>query len=56
MAHAVVEWTDNLEKDGFAVRPLLELIAREMREADGVFPWGRHPDTRPAVDGLCYRR
>lgn len=40
MAHAVVEWTDNLEADGFAIRPLLELIARAMREADGVFPWG----------------
>lgn len=40
MAHAVVEWTDNLATDGFAIRPLLELIARAMREADGVFPWG----------------
>jgi 5-carboxymethyl-2-hydroxymuconate isomerase len=40
MAHAIVEWTDNLEADGFAIRPLLELIARAMREADGVFPWG----------------
>ena len=40
MAHAVVEWTDNLEGDGFAIRPLLALIARAMREADGVFPWG----------------
>jgi 5-carboxymethyl-2-hydroxymuconate isomerase len=40
MAHAVVEWTHNLEADGFEIRPLLELIARKMREADGVFPWG----------------
>ena len=40
MAHAIVEWTDNLEADGFQIRPVLELIAREMRQADGVFPWG----------------
>jgi len=40
MAHAVVEWTDNLEADGFKIRPLLELIAAAMRNADGVFPWG----------------
>lgn len=40
MAHAIVEWTDNLEADGFEIRPALELIARAMREADGVFPWG----------------
>lgn len=40
MAHAIVEWTDNLVADGFEVRPLLELIACSMREADGVFPWG----------------
>ncbi|MBE7218833.1 MAG: 5-carboxymethyl-2-hydroxymuconate isomerase [Caulobacteraceae bacterium] len=40
MAHAVVEWTDNLEADGFAIRPLLQLIARHMREAGGVFPVG----------------
>lgn len=41
MAHAIIEWTDNLEADGFEIRPLLELIAHEMREsADGVFPWG----------------
>jgi 5-carboxymethyl-2-hydroxymuconate isomerase len=40
MAHAIVEWTDNLEADGFEIRPVLELIARAMREADGVFPWG----------------
>ena len=39
MAHAVVEWTDNLEADGFKIRPLLELIASAMRGADGVFPW-----------------
>ena len=39
MAHAIVEWTDNL--DGFAdIRGLLELIAAAMRNADGVFPWG----------------
>ena len=40
MAHAIVEWTDNLLADGFEIRPLLELIAKEMREANGVFPWG----------------
>lgn len=40
MAHAIVEWTDNLEADGFAIRPLLELIAQTMRDSDGVFPWG----------------
>jgi len=40
MAHAVVEWTDNLEADGFKIGPLLELIAAAMRDADGVFPWG----------------
>jgi len=39
MAHAVVEWTDNLVGD-LNIRGLLELIAREMREANGVFPWG----------------
>jgi 5-carboxymethyl-2-hydroxymuconate isomerase len=39
MAHAVVEWTDNLE--GAAdIHGLLELIAAEMRDSDGVFPWG----------------
>mgnify|MGYP001148719776 CR=1 FL=1 len=39
MAHAIVEWTDNLagETD---IRALLELIAAAMRDADGVFPWG----------------
>lgn len=40
MAHAIVEWTDNLEADDFRIRPLLETIARAMREADGIFPWG----------------
>ena len=40
MAHAIVEWTDNLETDGFQIRPLLELIAAAMRDSDGVFPWG----------------
>jgi len=39
MAHAIVEWTDNLEGD-MAIRDLLALIAKAMREADGVFPWG----------------
>lgn len=39
MAHATVEWTDNLEADGFEIRPLLESIARAMRDSDGVFPW-----------------
>ena len=40
MAHATVEWTDNLEGK-FALRELLELIAAEMRErSDGVFPVG----------------
>jgi len=38
MAHAVVEWTDNLAADGFAIRPLLELIATAMRSSGGVFP------------------
>jgi 5-carboxymethyl-2-hydroxymuconate isomerase len=38
MAHAVVEWTDNLEGET-DIRGLLELIAAEMRGADGVFPW-----------------
>ena len=40
MAHAIVEWTDNLEADGFEIRPLLALIAAAMRDSDGVFPWG----------------
>jgi 5-carboxymethyl-2-hydroxymuconate isomerase len=40
MAHAIVEWTDNLEANGFKIRPLLELIAAAMRDSGGVFPWG----------------
>ena len=40
MAHATVQWTDNLEADGFAIRPLLELIAAHMRDSGGVFPVG----------------
>lgn len=40
MAHSVVEWTDNLESDGFRIRALLELIACKMREAGGMFPQG----------------
>ena len=40
MAHATVEWTDNLEGE-FDLHALLQLIAAEMRErADGVFPVG----------------
>jgi 5-carboxymethyl-2-hydroxymuconate isomerase len=39
MAHAVVEWTDNLVGEA-DINGLLKLIAAEMREADGVFPWG----------------
>jgi 5-carboxymethyl-2-hydroxymuconate isomerase len=39
MAHAIVEWTDNL-RGQFDLRALLRLIATEMRAADGVFPWG----------------
>lgn len=40
MAHATVEWTDNLEGD-FDLHGLLALIAEEMRErSDGVFPVG----------------
>lgn len=40
MAHATVEWTDNLESE-FDLRALLRLIATEMRErSDGVFPAG----------------
>lgn len=39
MAHAIVEWTDNLE--GVAdIHGLLQMIAAQMRDADGVFPWG----------------
>lgn len=40
MAHAIVEWTDNLEENGFKVRPLLALIAEHMRDSGGVFPVG----------------
>lgn len=40
MAHATVEWTDNLTGD-FDLQGLLELIAEEMRDrSDGVFPAG----------------
>ena len=39
MAHAIVEWTDNLEEET-NIRELLELIARAMRDAGDVFPWG----------------
>lgn len=40
MAHAIVEWTDNL-KDAFDLHGLLSLIATEMRErSGGVFPVG----------------
>lgn len=40
MAHATVEWTDNLEGQ-FDLKGLLHLIAQDMRErADGVFPVG----------------
>ncbi|MGV3480253.1 MAG: 5-carboxymethyl-2-hydroxymuconate isomerase [Sphingobium sp.] len=40
MAHATVEWTDNLEGD-FDLKGLLALIAAEMRErSGGVFPVG----------------
>ena len=39
MAHATVEWTDNLEGE-LEIHRLLELIAASMRDADGVFPWG----------------
>jgi len=40
MAHAVVEWTDNLEGE-FDLKGFLSLIAEEMRErSDGVFPTG----------------
>jgi 5-carboxymethyl-2-hydroxymuconate isomerase len=40
MAHVIVEWTDNLEADGVEIRPLLQLIAEQLRNAEGVFPWG----------------
>lgn len=40
MAHAIVEWTDNLAGE-FDLHALLRLIAAEMRDrADGVFPVG----------------
>lgn len=40
MAHATVEWTDNLEGQ-FDLSGLLQLIAQDMREnAGGVFPVG----------------
>ena len=39
MAHAIVEWTDNLEGEA-DIRGLLELIAAAMRDSGGVFPWG----------------
>ena len=39
MAHAIVEWTSNLEGDA-DIRGLLELIAATMRDSGGVFPWG----------------
>ena len=39
MAHAIVEWTSNLEGDA-DIRGLLELIAAAMRNSGGVFPWG----------------
>jgi 5-carboxymethyl-2-hydroxymuconate isomerase len=40
MAHATVEWTDNLEGE-FDRAALMRLIAQDMREcADGVFPIG----------------
>lgn len=40
MAHAIVEWTDNLEGEA-DIHGLLELIATAMREkSDGVFPIG----------------
>lgn len=40
MAHATVEWTDNLEGE-FDLKGFLALIAEEMRErSEGVFPVG----------------
>lgn len=38
MAHAIVEWTANLEGEA-DIKGLLELIA-EMMRASGIFPWG----------------
>lgn len=40
MAHAIVEWTDNLEADGFEIRPFLSMIAACFRDAGGAFPIG----------------
>ena len=40
MPHAIVEWTDNLERDGFQIRGLLQLINAEMRAAGDAFPIG----------------
>ena len=39
MAHAIVEWTANLEGEA-DIHGLLELIAAAMRDSGGVFPWG----------------
>ena len=39
MAHAIVEWTANLEHEA-DIHGLLELIAASMRDSGGVFPWG----------------
>lgn len=40
MAHVIVEWTDNLVGE-FEIRPLLALIAQDMRDnAANVFPVG----------------
>jgi 5-carboxymethyl-2-hydroxymuconate isomerase len=39
MAHAIVEWTSNLEGEA-DIHGLLELIAAGMRDSGGVFPWG----------------
>lgn len=39
MAHAIVEWTANLEGSA-DISGLLELIAAAMRDSGGVFPWG----------------
>jgi|WetSurMetagenome_2_1015567.scaffolds.fasta_scaffold698163_2 5-carboxymethyl-2-hydroxymuconate isomerase len=39
MAHAVVEWTSNLEGEA-DIHGLLELIAAAIRNSGGVFPWG----------------
>lgn len=39
MAHAIVEWTSNLEGDA-DIPGLLDLIAAAMRDSGGVFPWG----------------